>query len=229
VRDPDNLFDYNRSMYARGNPLKYADPSGHVPGGPLRTPGDNSIWAGGAPGGSGALAALAAAIASFFTLQPQNGSLLTHPDSDVPDWKESWPLDGYDGITIGGIVLEGYEPNIITSDPTLPDQGMNVLADPLGAGIDTSPYLSSGNQASPRNAPEIINGRLYTGHALDRMEQYGLVPEVIENTIRIGDWAEVEDKGVTTFYDAINDVRVIVANDTGNIITAGFGIPSNMK
>ncbi len=30
VPGPENLFDYNRYMYARGNPMKYIDPSGHI-------------------------------------------------------------------------------------------------------------------------------------------------------------------------------------------------------
>lgn len=34
VPDPSNLFDYNRYMYTRGNPLKYRDPSGHCPAPP---------------------------------------------------------------------------------------------------------------------------------------------------------------------------------------------------
>ncbi len=31
VPDATNLFDYNRMMYTRGNPLKYNDPNGHGP------------------------------------------------------------------------------------------------------------------------------------------------------------------------------------------------------
>jgi len=31
VPDPGNLFDYNRYMYGYGNPVKFSDPSGHLP------------------------------------------------------------------------------------------------------------------------------------------------------------------------------------------------------
>src|SRR5262249_27549236 len=37
-----------------------------------------------------------------------------------------------------------------------------------------------------RNAPETIGGRDYTGHALDQMQNRGLTPTVIENTINTG-------------------------------------------
>jgi RHS repeat-associated protein len=30
VPDPTNVYDWNRYMYVRGNPLKYNDPSGHI-------------------------------------------------------------------------------------------------------------------------------------------------------------------------------------------------------
>jgi hypothetical protein len=31
IPDPTIVWDYNRMMYVRGNPLKYNDPSGHTP------------------------------------------------------------------------------------------------------------------------------------------------------------------------------------------------------
>ena len=34
VPDASRVIDYNRFLYARGNPLKYSDPTGHDPLGP---------------------------------------------------------------------------------------------------------------------------------------------------------------------------------------------------
>ena len=34
VPNPARVIDYNRFLYARGNPLKYSDPTGHDPLGP---------------------------------------------------------------------------------------------------------------------------------------------------------------------------------------------------
>ena len=34
VPNPASVIDYNRFLYARGNPLKYSDPTGHDPLGP---------------------------------------------------------------------------------------------------------------------------------------------------------------------------------------------------
>ncbi len=47
VPDAGNLFDYNRYMYVRGNPLKYNDPSGHcatLDGGAPDLEGDGGCW-----------------------------------------------------------------------------------------------------------------------------------------------------------------------------------------
>jgi hypothetical protein len=71
-----------------------------------------------------------------------------------------------------------------------------------------------------QNPPQVINGRPYTGHAVDRMQQYGLVPSVIENTIEHGQ--EFEGKiWRTVHYDPVNNVEVIL-EPWGEVVTVGY-------
>jgi RHS repeat-associated protein len=66
-----------------------------------------------------------------------------------------------------------------------------------------------------RNTPTTINGRVYTGHALDQMQARGLVPSVIEDTIAQGARSAGRD-GATIF--TTNQARVIV-NPNGSVKT----------
>jgi Domain of unknown function (DUF4258) len=67
----------------------------------------------------------------------------------------------------------------------------------------------------PRNAPDVIGGRPYSGHALDRMQERGLVPSVVEDTISRGAGASGRD-GSSTF--ATDQARVVLGPN-GNVIT----------
>lgn len=69
-----------------------------------------------------------------------------------------------------------------------------------------------------RNAPSEINGRQYSGHALDRMQARGLVPSVVEDTIRHGR-ARIQEDGTIKYKSATNGVTVVV-NAQGRVITA---------
>jgi len=70
-----------------------------------------------------------------------------------------------------------------------------------------------------RNSSGIVNGRKYTGHAFDRMQQRGLGPLVVENAIQTGIRSPGKYPGTTRIWDAINDV-VVVINASGDVITA---------
>ncbi len=65
------------------------------------------------------------------------------------------------------------------------------------------------------NVGEEINGRYYTGHALDRMQERGLVPSVVEETIKVG-FATPSRDG-TTVYET-REVKVVV-NEDGDVVT----------
>ena len=75
-----------------------------------------------------------------------------------------------------------------------------------------------------RNAPESIARRDYTGHALDQIQNRGLTPSVVENTIGQGTTFPTR-AGTTGFYDPVNNVRVITDSASGRVITVIPGAP----
>ncbi|MFS0704279.1 RHS repeat-associated core domain-containing protein [Cellulomonas sp. 179-A 9B4 NHS] len=68
------------------------------------------------------------------------------------------------------------------------------------------------------NAPATIAGRQYSGHALDRMQERGLTPSVVEDAITHGVRSPGND-GATVFESVKNGVTAVV-NDVGRVITA---------
>ena len=69
-----------------------------------------------------------------------------------------------------------------------------------------------------RNEPSLIYGRKYTGHALDRMQDRGFMPSVIENIINKNQALPGSFPGTLEYYDAVNKVKVVV-NKNGQVIT----------
>ncbi len=76
-----------------------------------------------------------------------------------------------------------------------------------------------------RNEPTTINGHEFSGHALDQMQNRGIMPSVVENTIRSGQTFSTR-AGTTGFYDSVNNVRVITNSETGRIVTVIRGAPN---
>lgn len=72
-----------------------------------------------------------------------------------------------------------------------------------------------------RNAPTNIAGREYSGHALDRMQDRGIMPSVIEDTIRNGQ-SSPSRGGTTLFHSAENNISVVV-NGQGSVVTTRYG------
>jgi hypothetical protein len=71
------------------------------------------------------------------------------------------------------------------------------------------------NLQKVRNEPAVINGRQYTGHALDQMQNRGLVPSVVEDTLARG--TQTAGRDGATIYTT-EQARVIV-NPNGSIKT----------
>lgn len=57
----------------------------------------------------------------------------------------------------------------------------------------------------------------YTGHALDRMQDRGFMPSMVENTLEVGHVSPNFPRG-SKYYDPINKIKVIVS-ENGEVIT----------
>ncbi len=75
-----------------------------------------------------------------------------------------------------------------------------------------------------RNAAREINGRQYSGHALDQMQNRGIMPSVVEETLKHGVPFPTRI-GTAGMYDAANGVRVITNSATGRVVTVIRGGP----
>ncbi len=71
------------------------------------------------------------------------------------------------------------------------------------------------NAPIPRNTSGTVNGRNYSGHAFDRMQERGLAPSVVEDTIRRGSQSLGRD-GAKIFT---TDQATVIVNPNGSVKT----------
>ena len=72
-----------------------------------------------------------------------------------------------------------------------------------------------------RNTEHIVNGRRYGAHAMDQMQNRGIPPSVVENTITTGQKIPAKD-GRLQYYEKVNNITVI-AEPNGDIVTVRYG------
>ncbi len=75
-----------------------------------------------------------------------------------------------------------------------------------------------------RNKARLINGREFSGHSLDQMQNRGIVPSVVDNIIKTGEKFSTRT-GTMGFYDAVKKIRVIINSETGKVVTVIRGSP----
>ena len=90
------------------------------------------------------------------------------------------------------------------------------------AGRSTTVKYGGEIQVAPgTNIPGVVNGRAYSGHALDQMQARGIMPSVVDDAIATG--ASAPSRGGTSvFYGAGKDVSVVV-NSQGKVVTVSYG------
>lgn len=88
-----------------------------------------------------------------------------------------------------------------------------------------TPYIPMvGNTGNQNAGATTINGREYSEHALQRMEQRGIPPSVVDNTIQTGAKSPGNVPGTTAYYDPVNNITA-VTNSSGKVVTVRGGKP----
>jgi hypothetical protein len=72
-----------------------------------------------------------------------------------------------------------------------------------------------------RNEDAVIENREYSGHSLDDMQNRGIMPSVVENTIQNGIPSPDPIPGRMRFYDPENNVSVVT--EGGRVVSVRFG------
>ena len=137
---------------------------------------------------------------------------------DGPDWL---PVDGPDWPASGWPRLARGE-NCPGTDPNCPDR-KNVEA---GSNQEQLPMGSTRMQfpdTSKRNVAGTVNGREYSGHAFDQMQNRGITPTVVDHTIQTGTATAGKVPGTMAHYDSVNNITVITNSESGRVVTVSYG------
>ncbi len=131
------------------------------------------------------------------------------------------------GIAAGGLGIY----NSATAPATMTANVPPVLAPAAeGTAGDVSAATPVGMSGNPinvmagANEPATINGIDYSGHALDQMQGRGVVPSVVQNTVNVGQNFPT-GAGTVGYFDAVNNIRVIVSTTSGKVVTVIPGAP----
>ncbi len=74
----------------------------------------------------------------------------------------------------------------------------------------------------PRNLPGNVNGVPYSGHAFDRMQDRGIMPSVVDETITAGVKSPGKTPSELLYYDPVNKIGLCRDIQTGRIVTVYY-------
>jgi RHS repeat-associated protein len=121
--------------------------------------------------------------------------------------EEGLIVEGEESAITESVVSDG---NIEVGRPASSPQGR------LGQPMDYEPGT---------NGPASIDGRDFTGHALDQMQGRGIPPSAVENTIQNGIPSPGNVPGRTVYYEPINNLSAVTDSSSGRVITVRQGPP----
>lgn len=128
---------------------------------------------------------------------------------------------------VAGKAIKAAEMALKNGDVAEASKLINKASDEVSATLPMGSKRNPMNQPSNpsyqpvRNQPSTISNREYSGHALDRMQDRGITPSVVENTIKNGR-STPSRGGTTVHYDPESKVS-IVTNESGRVVTVKYG------
>lgn len=125
----------------------------------------------------------------------------------------------------GGAGLAAAGAGIAAAGAAAALHGANVMLNQK-LGKEPSAHTPVGRRGAPadfakpnRNTGGEVNGRKYTDHAFDRMQERGYTPTVVENTIKTGSKSAGNKPGRSIYKDSINKLEVVVEDATGEVVS----------
>jgi len=193
LADPASQLAY---MWNRNNPYLYSDPSGFYPC-------DQTAVISGEEAAK-ATKGLGGAIGCVSTAPRRQPTRSSGPAGPPTAAQASGELEHFNFLQSRD--SKDFAPNAM------------VIAGMAGAdGLGEAPAIAARAAAGSRNVATRIGGRLYTGHALDRMEERGLVPMVVEDIIAYPTRTGPGRTAGTTLFE--NGNGSVVLNSSGHVVT----------
>lgn len=234
----------NRYSYSENDPVNKSDPSGHQAegqdGGNRDSSNDNDAGSRGAAGERGEKAEVVGTTTDPDRTEPawsngKKGIVSIGPGSTGPKSSVGPSIGGVgrSSLTETDVVQQELERDMeALKSLTREVVTIGALAGLRGAPPASAPTGSrqigmtnpGARLGQARNTDGIINGRAYTGHALDQMQDRGIMPSVIENTINAQNFIGLGSAPQThSYYDSTNRIGVSVDIDTGRVVTTFHG------
>lgn len=200
----------NSKLIPCGPCLKMNPPSPPPPTDSVSANGQSPVKIDGKPAlGSGA----------EFTCQLMKGSIsVAAPGQTSTKYETSTSISIKDFAAAAvGSVAGGRDKKVDNEDEEI-SQAAKEPVGRKGSELENSSFQKTRNRATT------IENRSYSGHALDEMQNSGIPPRVVENTIQNGKSAsrKVAGKMTTNYYDKANNITV-ATNDKGGVITVSYG------
>ena len=128
------------------------------------------------------------------------------------------------GMAKPGLQIMGKQPVTRVYQPTPEQSALSLqrgFTGNKGGNIKANYEIDRRIPRYDRNTEHIVNGRRYGAHAMDQMQNRGIPPSAVENTITTGQKIPAKD-GRLQYYDKTNNITVI-SEPNGDIVTVRYG------